>query len=710
MKNLRLSYIVALSLVALVIIASQILVQSSIASIIYDARTINISGRQSTLSQRISKAVLALARSESEEEFNKWKDKLDNSTNTWERSHVALQYGDELLELDNVTNSEETLLYYLELEPKYVAIRSAIDKILKINYNDLNREELLAEQIGIILSNEGPFLEIMGLITNDYENESTERIYALSRTEYILVAVALLLLIAVWLYIFRPSNKRINEYTKRLLKQERSLKKALFLQKEEKGKVEYLNRQAESVFQTVQQGLFLLNEKMVISDLYSSATEEVIDAKEIGGSNFLQVMKSKLVKRDQEALEMFVKHLFNTDIEEDILSQLNPLEQVQIFSNKPGANIESKHISMTFSRIRDSRKIFAVLVTITDETEAVIMQQKISETEEKNKKESEQLLSILRVDPLALKEFLDSTQDGLREISDRYETDKETNPKELISFTFNIIHNLKGNAGLIDLELIAGKLHEIEEIIIELKHKEDLVGNDFLKILYEINELSTTVINMQRMLLRIADVNKKIETGEIQAASNESLSNSLSRGLSKLVTEIGKEASLEFNDNGISIPERYKVSIKDISMQLFRNSLIHGIEDVNDRIGLGKPESAQIEIQINKSDNDLVISYKDDGRGLDVDKIRNKAIENNLLSEDDAEDLDNKSITKIIFNDGLSTAKEVDRNAGRGQGMSMIKSLIERYNGRYELDFEKGTRFNLEFTLPLDSVPSFTEA
>lgn len=711
MKNLTLSYIAALSVIALVIIASQVLVQRSISTSIYDARTINISGRQSTLSQRIAKSVLAMERADTKEKFEFRKKELDEATRTWETSHNALQYGDEIMELDNVTNSEETLLYFLELEPRYVAIRAAIEKLINIEWEDPNKDELVTEQVDVIMKNEGAFLELMNNITLDYDREATERISSLSRTEYILLAIALLLLVAEALYIFRPVINRINEYTQRLLKQEKSLKKALFLQKEEKAKVDYLNKQAESVFSTVQQGLFLLNDKFIISELYSTATEGIINETNLGGSNFIQVMKRKLVKRDQDALEMFVKHLFNPDIQEDILGQLNPLEQVQIFSNSVGGNIDSKHISVSFSRIKDNKKIYAVLVTITDETEAVIMQQKISEQEAKNKKESEQLLSILRVDPLALKDFLDSTQKSLREISDRYESDKgATDPKELVRYTFNIIHNLKGNAGLIDLELIAGKLHEIEDIITELRHKEDLVGNDFLKILYEINELSTTIINMQRMLLRIADVNNKIARGEMEVSSNQSLSESLNKGLKKLSDEMGKPVSLDFNDNGITIPERYKVSLKDVSLQLFRNSLVHGIETKEERIGLGKPEIAKISLEIQKSDGEMIVTYKDDGRGLDADKIKEKAINNQILTEEEAEKLDEKGVAEIIFNDGLSTAKEIDRNAGRGQGMSLIRDLIKKHDGRYELTYKTGFEYKLDFALPLENEPTLTEA
>jgi len=709
MKNLSKTYILALSIIALVITASQYLVQRSIATNSYDSRTINISGRQSMLSQRISKAALALEKAENEDEFLYRKNELQDAADLWERSHNALQYGSDEMQLDDVNNSEQTFLYFLDLEPHYISIKEAIQNISDFDYEDKG-SRAFRSSIDKIMSSEDDYLRLMTNITFDYDNESAERLNKLAITEYILYGIALFLLFIEAMLIFRPAIKRINDYTQKLIKQEESIKKALQETQKEKAKVEYLNNQAETVFTNVDQGIFLMDERYNISDLHSNALEEIFEKKDLSGTNFISLLRPRLVQRDQEALEMFVKHLFNMKIEEDVLEDLNPVEQVQIFSDNQGeASIQSRYIRIRFSRIRDKEKIYSILVTVTDETAEVLMKKEIEETQERNKREAEQLLSILKVEPLVLKEFLDNTKATLNNISLKYENDKSQDFRELINFTFNTIHNLKGNALLIDLQLLADKFHDIETTITELKDKQEIVGNNFLKILYEISEVTSIVNNMQRMFVRIAEVNKTVsEDGRV--SSNQLFVNSLEKGLRRMNDETGKDVKLEFDDNGVPIPERFKLSVKDISIQLIRNSLAHGIETADERKKVGKTASSTISFNVNEDKDNLYLTYQDDGRGLDFDRIGNKALENRIVTEEELSTMSDDDKALLIFSDGFSTAKVVDQYSGRGQGMSLIKQIVEKYNGKFAVSTKKGKQFKINITLPLETQPQLTEA
>ena len=662
------------------------------------------------LSQKIAKASLAISTAEDRDEFDEAQKELKEAAKLWEVSHNALQYGSDELKLDNVNNSEKTFLLFLELEPHYLDIKIAVKNIVDLEFDDANKESILEEYVDQIINNQDDYLRLMTEITFDYDDESSQRLNTLSRTEYILLAIALGLLILEAFLIFRPAIDRIEHFTKELMAKEESLQKALDETNAEKAKVEYLNRQAETVFENVSQGIFLLDDRYTISELHSRALEEILMQKTIGGMNFVQILRPRLVQRDLDALEMFIKHLYNPDIEEDVLNQLNPVQQVEIFSDKnPGTNIESRFLKISFSRIGTDDKIYSILVTIDDETESVRLQKQIKESEERNKRESEQLLSILRVDPLVLKDFLENAKGTLGGISKMYENNTDKNFRRLINYTFNTIHNLKGNASLIDLQLMSEKLHEIEDTITILRDKPELVGNDFLKILYEIDEVGKIVDNMQKMLLKIAAVNEKISSEGVKVSNNELFINSLEKGLRKLSDETGKEAKLNFVENGISIPERYKVSIKDMVIQLLRNSMSHGIEDRDDRLFAGKSERATITIELNKTDKAVSVSYIDDGRGLDIDKVVDKALNIGAISADQVIRLSDKDKFNLIFNDGLSTAEKVDQYAGRGQGLSFVKSVIEKYHGKYQVSSQKGQNFRIDLTLPLETEPKLEE-
>lgn len=706
MKNLTILYIAALTVIALVIILSQYLVQKSIADSQYDSRTINVAGRQSMLSQKIAKSIYSLISAESQKKFDDAKNELRASTLQWEEGHSALQFGSQSLELNSVNNSDKTLLLFLELEPHYNAIKNASSSLLKYDWESFNADtlgnyRLLAAKV---FGSEDDYLGLMNQIILDYDEESKERITLLSRTEYFLLAIALFLLVLEAVFIFRPAINRIVRNTHQLEQKEESLQQALRLQKEESAKVEFLNYQARSIFENVDQGLFLLDRKFNINELHSKALESIFQTSNLSGENFVQLLRPRLVKRDIEALEMFMKHLFNPAIEEEMLKKLNPVDKVQLYpQNMHEAMIEPKHIRISFSRIMEGNKVFSILVNIVDETENIVMQRMISDAEERNKKESNQLLSILRVDPVALREFLAIAKDDLKLISDTYETDNSRDFNRLIIFTFNIIHKLKGNATLIDVQILVERFHEMEDTLTKLKNKDNLQGGDFLKVLYEINDTILIITNMQRMLLKITEVNVKLNKSNNLIDTTKNIQTSLQKGIERLGKEMGKNVVLNFNDRSVVLKERFAVAVNDILIQLVRNSLVHGIESEDERIKLGKTPLSNINIEFEEAESgNYVITYEDDGRGLNLDNILAKALEKNLINKSEIGKLDNDQIAMLIFNENFSTAEKIDEHAGRGFGMHLVKQIIEQNNGHFDISYTKGKGFKFRFSMPLD--------
>ncbi len=708
MKNLTKIYLAALGVIALVVVASQYLAQRSLATSAYDSRTINIAGRQSMLSQQIAKAALAMETAENQADFDRARDELLTASRLWELSHHALQYGNADLKIDNVNNSQETLLLFLELETHYAAIKRAVDNLVQTRFTHEGRPAAVTAFTNTILSNEPDFLRLMSEITFDYDNESAERIAQLSRTEYVLLAVALGLLVLEAVFIFRPAINSINHYMRQLEKKEESLRASLAAQQREKARADYLNKQAVSVFENVKEGLCLLDSHCNISDLYSKSMEEIFDQHELAGTNFVHLMRPRLVKRDQEALEMFVKHLFNPEIEEEVLDQLNPVDQVQIFSkNINHAATEPRHISITFSRITDESAIHHVLVSVKDNTATVLMQKKMLEAEERNKRESAQLMSILRSDPEVLREFLGQATHTLQAISSAYEHHKELQFAELISYTFNAIHNLKGNAQLLGIQLLEEKFHQMEDDLAKLREKANIEGNDFLNVLYDINDVLLIAGNMQKILSRLSG-----GAGENAAAvSNEQLVATLQKGLARLSHETAKQTELLFLDNGIAIPERYKLPIKNIAVQLFRNSVAHGIEAPEERVLKGKPPRATITIALEKTlTGELLFSYTDDGTGLDLQKIAHVAATRRLASPADLQQMDVATLAGFIFSDGFSTAETVGAHAGRGQGLNLLKNMLDAMDARFSVPVEEGAGFRMTIIFPLEVSKQLNQA
>ncbi len=198
----------ALSLVAALIVAGQVLVQFSLKLQEQDARTINIAGRQRMLSQRIHAHVLAAERETNIDRLRARIITLKNDIALWQRSHDGLRFGDRGLGLRG-KNSPEIQGLFASLKPHFIAIKTVADEVVaRGEVADATPIELGPQNL-TMLRREGRFLDTMDQIVQVYENEAAARVAKLQRIELLLMAIALLVLALEALFIFRPAVRRI---------------------------------------------------------------------------------------------------------------------------------------------------------------------------------------------------------------------------------------------------------------------------------------------------------------------------------------------------------------------------------------------------------------------------------------------------------------------------------------------------------------------
>ncbi|NYE56872.1 chemotaxis protein CheA [Carboxydothermus ferrireducens] len=170
----------------------------------------------------------------------------------------------------------------------------------------------------------------------------------------------------------------------------------------------------------------------------------------------------------------------------------------------------------------------------------------------------------------------------------------------------------------------------------------------------------------------------------------------LAQKLNKEVEFIVEGKETELDRNVIEV-------IGDPLIHLIRNALDHGIEPPEEREKLGKPRAGRLRLAAAYLENNIVITVEDDGRGIDPEAVRKKAVEKGLISEREAEMLSDKEAIKLIFRSGLSTAQKVNDISGRGVGMDIVKSQIEQINGEVQVESQvgKGTTFTIRLPLTL---------
>ena len=186
------------------------------------------------------------------------------------------------------------------------------------------------------------------------------------------------------------------------------------------------------------------------------------------------------------------------------------------------------------------------------------------------------------------------------------------------------------------------------------------------------------------------------------------LFNRFRRVIRDLADERNKKVQLKIQGESTELDKRMIDELGDPLLHLVRNSIDHGLEPPEERRKIGKPDIGQITLEASHRGNHVFISIRDDGRGLNLDKIRKRIVERGLASENQASTLTDSELTDFIWQPGFSTSSTVTDISGRGVGMDVVKNRITELNGVVEVDTveQKGTTFTLRLPLTLAIIRS----
>lgn len=223
-KNLRRLYIFALLTIGITVLLSQLLIQYNLSAQLSDSRIINISGKQRMLSQKLTKEILILNFVTDTTKSNEEIIRINETINLWKYNHYALENGNDSLGFPKKKSPKLTQLF-IAIKPNFDTIIKASNQFLankKAHINDADNKKL----VETILENEAVFLDKMNQIVGEYDNEALKKVTLQSKTEYAILLFTLFVLFLEFIFIFKPTNKKIEKLIFKLLLSE---KKALKL-------------------------------------------------------------------------------------------------------------------------------------------------------------------------------------------------------------------------------------------------------------------------------------------------------------------------------------------------------------------------------------------------------------------------------------------------------------------------------------------------
>lgn len=209
---------------------------------------------------------------------------------------------------------------------------------------------------------------------------------------------------------------------------------------------------------------------------------------------------------------------------------------------------------------------------------------------------------------------------------------------------------------------------------------------------------------LQRLNLVTSELQEGVMKTRMQPIGNAW--SKLPRIIRDLSVELGKKIDLQMNGAETELDRQVLELIKDPLTHMVRNSADHGVEMPADRIAAGKPETGNVVLNAYHEGGHIIIEISDDGRGLALDKIKAKALQNGITTESDLASMTDQQIMQFIFKPGFSTAAKVTSVSGRGVGMDVVKTNIEKIGGTVDLQsvYGKGSRFLIKIPLTLAIV------
>lgn len=249
-----------------------------------------------------------------------------------------------------------------------------------------------------------------------------------------------------------------------------------------------------------------------------------------------------------------------------------------------------------------------------------------------------------------------------------------------------------GKTVRVDIDRLDVLLNLVSELIIQKTRLEGLEGIERTPVYVE------TIEYLEKITTNLHDAVMKVRMVPVETVFNR-----FPRMIRDISKDLGKEVELTMSGEETELDRTVIDEIGDPLIHLLRNSIDHGIESIEKRKSLGKPETGSIALRAYQDGNSVVIEVEDDGEGINVDKVKKKAIEKGLINKDIAANLTKKDIIDFLFKPSFSTADKVTDLSGRGVGLDVVKTKIEALGGVVEVETElgKGSKFFIRLPLTL---------
>jgi two-component system chemotaxis sensor kinase CheA len=505
-------------------------------------------------------------------------------------------------------------------------------------------------------------------------------------------------------------------------------------------------RQVENILGTVREGLFLIGRDLKLGSTCSGSLKDLLHIENPAGQTFEEVLRTLVDEKTTKAALKFLGLLWRDKVHEDLIESINPLNQVEVAFAAPTGGTDTRYLAFSFRRVRgDDTSGDYILGVVGDVTDRVLLARELEQVKADNDSQAAVLLQILKVDPQQMQSFLTNADVAFRKSNAMLTAPgkEQEDLKKKLNGVFRELHAAKGEAASLGLSSFVQRIHAAEDYLSTLRNKAQLNGNDFMAVVVKLDELMSHAASIHGMQDRVAgfrvaptpaagDKGKKGkdkekvkdkdkpdsgDTMEVRTAAEEMPSGpSIDSQLQTLSQDMALSQSrpLKLVTKGLDkVPVRLAGTVKDICIQMIRNSIMHGIESPEARRDAGKLEEGTLQVTFTEDGSEeFLLTIEDDGRGLNYEQIIDKALKQGMVKPQQAMSLERAAVYKLIFQPGFSTASEVSEHAGRGVGLDAVSNWVRENGGNIAVSTVSGqyTRFKVVLPKTANTVLSSTAA
>lgn len=658
---------------------------------------VNIVGRQRMLSQRVTKALFELdERFSSASDYKQELGELISSTRLFDQTLAALGSGGEVIDTRNNVvqiqpmSSELSRTLIAQANELWQPIAESLADLAKrLNSPEIaNQLVTISQARNYSAETANKILTEMNLLTSAVEQEGSSSAAFLRAVQAITVAAALLLF-AYIMYQFLVQVRRSD------------------------AAADAARKETRKILETVDQGLFLIGEDKVLGDQYSAQMEEIFAENNISGRSFSDFLRNIVSDKDLATANSYFRLMFDKRKKQRLLGDLNPLKQVAVQVPDKNDGFIDKYLKFSFRRVEtETGEIDQVLGNVSDISREVKLAQELEAAEKRNSQQLEILSTVLSTNIDLVPLFSENTEQSLDDINAELRKNASSRAEYIdkANHIFAKIHAIKGESSALGLEWITEECQLFENKISALTRSDVITGKDFLDLTVSLENMIDYNRSLKELLEHLSSVG--LAGKDITLASTDSRVDwgHLHDFADEVAERNGKKVELILMGlNDTPMNGSFVQTINMVATQMIRNAVSHGIETPERRVAINKTQRGRLTMSLAHYRNGgYQLTFADDGAGLDLDALVNKAEEHGIVSEDQVSTLSQAAKTALMFHPQLSSADSADQDKGQGIGLYAVKERIAELGGSISIGHSPGS--GVRFTIKLPETCNQVEA